>query len=110
MDLKEMLELHERLCNAARAEVRDSSPDFAREDDPFENFRTFGGLGILVRISDKLARLRRFEENGAFAAKNESLEDTVLKLINYSIAYLGFKQDEKERAEEVLPEPVSISK
>ena len=67
--------------------------DYAHEGDIFRNFRYFGGLGILVRLSDKLARLRSFEENGTFAVEDEKLLDTVIDAINYALIYYAYKTE-----------------
>jgi hypothetical protein len=98
--------IHNELTNKAREIMRAKNQDYATEQDVFRNFRYFGGLGILVRMSDKLARLRSFEENDKFAVQDEKLVDTILDLVNYAIIYYAFKQ---EQAPEPLPTVVNIS-
>lgn len=109
---EDLLDRQHNLFMTALDVQRVKNADYARTDDPFENFRTFGSLGILVHISDKLARLRRFEESGEFALKEDTVENVVINLMNFAALYLFFKQDEdeKERAIEVLTEPVSIER
>jgi len=72
--------------------------DYAGEDDPFKNFRAAEMLGltveegILVRMSDKLARvsnLIRTHENDNrkgqdISVSEESIEDTLIDLMNYA--------------------------
>src|SRR5688572_2671660 len=48
---------HEALCNKALDVMKKKNQDYASAGDPFRNFRMFEALGILVRLSDKLARL-----------------------------------------------------
>lgn len=86
-----LYDLHTKTCAAALDLMRTKNEDYAAADDPYRNFRTFGRYGILVRLSDKLARLRTFEERGVLSVKDESIEDTIRDIINYSILYLGYK-------------------
>ena len=89
-----LLNLHRELSARALALMTRKNQDYAKESDPYANFRMFGALGILVRLSDKLARLRSYEEKGKFAVNDEGLIDTTLDLINYAILYYGYKQQE----------------
>lgn len=90
---EQLLKLHEDVTAKAREVMTAKNHDYAAEEDVFRNFRYFGGLGILVRLSDKLARLRSFEENGKFKVEDEKLLDTVIDAINYAVIYLAYKQD-----------------
>jgi hypothetical protein len=45
-------------------------------------------VGILVRMSDKLSRLGSFHQKGYNMVKDESIEDTLLDLANYSLLYI----------------------
>lgn len=90
---EQLLNLHEQTAAKAREVMTKKNHDYAAESDVFRNFRYFGGLGILVRLSDKLARLRSFEENGQFKVTDENLEDTIIDAINYSVIYLAFKRE-----------------
>lgn len=86
---------HEEICRGAVELMVKKNHDYACEDDPYRNFRTFGTLGVLVRLSDKLSRLRSFEENGSFAVEDEKLLDTVRDAINYLVIYYQMKQEGK---------------
>jgi hypothetical protein len=88
---EQLYALHRVTCNHALALMEKKNQDYAVESDPYRNFRTFGRMGILVRISDKLARLRTFEERGTLSVETESVEDTVRDIINYAVLYLGYK-------------------
>jgi Nucleotide modification associated domain 1 len=67
--------------------------DYGGHTDPFKNFRDFGELGVLVRMSDKFARLRTaIAEKREFAVSDESVEDTCLDLANYALLLLCYRQ------------------
>ena len=49
------------------------------------NISAFGELGIVVRCTDKIERLKTLHRTGATAVKTETLEDTWIDLGNYSL-------------------------
>lgn len=67
--------------------------DYGSDEDVFANFRMFGSLGILVRMSDKLQRLKTFESRKSFAVTEETVEDCLLDLINYAILYKAYLKE-----------------
>jgi hypothetical protein len=82
---KEMLELTTKKNN-----------DYASEDDPFRNFRAFEELGILVRMSDKFARLRTaLYDRKELAVDDETVEDTILDLATYAVLLLCYRRGAK---------------
>jgi hypothetical protein len=84
----QLARLHFELCEEARLLMEKKNHDYANEKDPFANFRMFGVLGVAVRMGDKLSRLTSFLQNGELSV-DESLRDTVLDLINYSVIFLA---------------------
>lgn len=93
MNRAELQKLHEDVCQAARELQVRKNHDYAHEGDIFRNFRRYGTFGVLVRLSDKLARLDSFEENKEFAVADEKLEDTIIDIINYATIYLAMKRE-----------------
>lgn len=74
--------------------------DYANGDDPFLNFRSAVQVGltpeqgIVVRMQDKLTRVGNVIANGR-AAVSETLEDTLLDLINYAAILKVYLQNER---------------
>lgn len=69
--------------------------DYAGESDPYANFREFGTLGFLVRMSDKWQRIKTLTESGKTASvKDETVEDTLLDLATYSLLLLTWLRSE----------------
>lgn len=87
---------HHDLCCKALNLMMQKNKDYACETDLFRNFRYFGPLGVLVRLSDKLARLRTFEERDVFSVTDESLRDTIQDAINYLVIYYCMKTEAKK--------------
>ena len=82
---------HTRLCHDALELMVKKNHDYASIEDPYRNFRLFGKFGILVRLGDKFARLRSFEEQGELKCDDESIRDTILDIINYAVLYYGYE-------------------
>jgi hypothetical protein len=67
--------------------------DYASDEDPFANFRTFGELGILVRMSDKFARLKTLLiDKKEVVVSDETVEDTILDLATYAALLLSYRR------------------
>ena len=47
-------------------------------------FATYGPIGVIVRMGDKIQRLVSVSKNGVSFVDNESLRDTLIDLHNYS--------------------------
>ena len=91
MDRKQLIQSLKASHKAELELVQAKNRDYASDQDPFANFRMFGELGFLVRMSDKLMRVKQIFEQGKISVKDESIKDTLMDLSNYSnllIAYL----------------------
>lgn len=55
-----------------------------KNEDYGDAFATFGIVGVLVRIQDKLNRMVSVTKNGITLVNDESLRDTLIDLHNYS--------------------------
>ena len=64
--------------------------DYSGDEDPYANFRQsiLVGVepwrGVMVRMMDKLSRLKNITEAGEAKVKDESVNDTIADLINYA--------------------------
>jgi len=93
MNRQELLAFHADLSRKARAVMEKKNQDYGRSSDIFANFRAFGTYGILVRMSDKIARLVSYEEKGHFAVEDEGLQDTIADIINYAVLYAAYPRE-----------------
>lgn len=55
-----------------------------KNTDYGDAFSKYGSVGVLVRIGDKLERMRNVSRNGVTLVNDESLRDTLIDLHNYS--------------------------
>jgi len=88
-----LLRLHHSLTQEARLLMEKKNQDYANEADPYANFRMFGKVGIVVRLGDKIARLKTFAERGEFKVQDEQLRDTLLDIINYAVLFAGISEE-----------------
>ena len=58
--------------------------DYTGKEDSLANLRVFGFKGIIIRLFDKLYRLKNIEEAGETEVKDESVADTLMDTIVYS--------------------------
>lgn len=53
------------------------------------NFRKYGEVAYVMRISDKLGRLKTLRSNPNISSNDESIMDTMLDAINYCMLCIG---------------------
>lgn len=110
MTREELLKMHEILCEKGRSLMRKKNADYAGNEgkEPFANFTRVEAMGIcsteqgfLVRMTDKMSRLSSFVESGKLAVENESFEDTIIDIINYSVLMYSYLHDKKTQEQHV---------
>lgn len=67
-------------------EIQDKALEvFARKNADYgDAFATFGLIGVLVRIEDKIKRALSISNTGVTLVNDEGLQDTLLDLHNYA--------------------------
>ena len=64
--------------NEARALFAKKNADYG------DSFATYGTIGVLVRMGDKINRLQSIEKNKVSFVNDESMRDTLIDLHNYA--------------------------
>jgi hypothetical protein len=120
--LEDVLMIHEEVCKDARELVKSKGADYNREQQV--NGNTLFNLlvcsilgivasatqGLLVRLSDKFMRLISLtkDPNVEAEVKNESVRDTVIDMINYTIyLYILWKEARNEHQKNMRSLPQS---
>lgn len=103
MTYKELEQLHRGTCDAARDIMKRKNHDYTDGSvDPFANFRAAEVLdldpvvGVLLRMQDKIMRLKTFANKGKLDVANESATDAVTDIINYAILILGLVRENEK--------------
>lgn len=94
MTTEELLKLHEKTCETCRDIMRQKNNDYTggkTSKDPFANFNAASVLGIdpvqglLLRVIDKIQRIKSFTNDKELKVANESVEDACDDIVNYAI-------------------------
>ncbi len=67
-----------------------------KNKDYGDAFATYGPVGVLVRIGDKIQRLQSITKSGITLVEDEKIRDTLIDLHNYA-AMAIMLMDEKEK-------------
>ena len=98
-----LMDMHIRLCDQALRLMKAKNNDYSYGDDPYNNFRGSEMLGIspiigiLLRMQDKMMRIKTFALCNNLNVKEESVNDSIIDLINYAVLIAGFIEYEKEK-------------
>lgn len=104
MNQKQFLSHLENTFKEALELVKLKNSDYAVEVNPFKNFEFANLIGlkvedaILVRVSDKLARIANLLKKDDIAVKSESIQDTCIDIINYVAIMMAYMDNEKEKS------------
>ena len=70
---------------------------FRRKNTDYgDSFATYGPVGVLVRMGDKVSRLSNITSNGVNLVNTESLRDTLIDLHNYAAMAVMLMDESKE--------------
>tara|TARA_R100000734_G_C3312100_1_gene103042 strand:- start:886 stop:1317 length:432 start_codon:yes stop_codon:yes gene_type:complete len=118
MTSKELLQLHDRTCKSCRDIMVKKNNDYTggkTATDIFANFNSAKILnihpvqGLLLRLIDKVQRIRSFTNDKELSVPNESVEDACDDIVNYAILAKAMLLDERSKTlptgeEELLAE------
>lgn len=94
MNIDDLLLLHAETCEKTRDIMRRKNSDYTGgkgAHDALANFKTASILGLdpvmglLLRMQDKLMRVKSFVADGELQVSGESVEDATDDLVNYAI-------------------------
>lgn len=98
MNHDEYFKFHEEYCKRALEISKAKNSDYTGDNgNPFANLElveamgiTSTEIGILTRLSDKMARVNSFLKKGSYKVQDEKVEDTILDAINYLVLLAAF--------------------
>ena len=117
MNKQALLKVHNETCRQALAIMDVKNNDYSGGEhahDALANFKASESLGLhpitglLLRMQDKLQRLKSFANDGKLSVPNESAEDACLDLVNYAILAKALIIDERGLLPEDVPEPAQM--
>jgi hypothetical protein len=116
MTTEQLVKLHTDLCEQARRLMKGKNHDYTTsKTDALENLRFGGALGVVTRMHDKLMRLKSLIVKENAAVRDESIDDTCLDLVNYSVLLLalinerGYQREDAQEVEATLRQTTDAS-
>jgi len=76
-----------------------------KNTDYGDAFATYGTVGVIVRMGDKIQRLLSVSSKGVSLVDTESLRDTLIDLHNYAAMGIMLLDEQRENTEENIAEP-----
>ena len=76
-----------------------------KNQDYGDAFASYGVIGVLVRMGDKISRLQSITTNSISLINTESLRDTLIDLHNYSAMAIMLLDEDKKKKSEVCFTP-----
>ena len=109
MNMNDKIELHKKLLDSMHELYIKKNSDYG--DSVHETYKKYGLVSFLVRIEDKLNRVKTLNEKPCkqqdAKVLDEKIEDTLMDLANYSIlALIELKNDKSELS--VSEESISV--
>ena len=119
MNRQDLLNLFDETTVYCRAVMEAKNNDYCAgeknaEVDPFANFRIAAAvgvhpvLGLMMRMMDKMQRIRAFVADGKLSVSDETVDDAFDDMVNYAILGKGLMRslrEEQRVAQRALPEP-----
>ena len=105
MNTEQLLQIHEETCETARNIMRQKNSDYtggSGATDALAIFKASESLnlhpatGLLLRVQDKIMRIRSFVADGKLRVINESVEDACDDIVNYAILCKALLREEAE--------------
>jgi hypothetical protein len=109
MNTKQLLQLHDETCKSCRGIMEQKNSDYTggkSSTDPFANFNASSILdihpvqGLLLRVIDKIQRIRSFTNDKELKVTNESVEDACDDIVNYAILAKAMLMEERSQIEQ----------
>jgi len=74
-----------------------------KNTDYGDAFATYGPIGVLVRLGDKIQRLQSITKTNITLVQSESIRDTLIDLHNYSAMAIMLMDEEKSGSDDIMP-------
>jgi len=119
MTSKQLIELHDQTCKSCRDIMLKKNNDYTggkKATDIFANFNSSKILdihpvqGLLLRVIDKVQRIRSFTNDKELSVPNETVEDACDDIVNYAILAKAMLLDERSKKLPTGEEEVTAEK
>ena len=111
MNTEQLLNLHDETCSKCKEIMKKKNSGYTggkNATDVFANFNSSVILdihpvqGLLLRLIDKIQRIRSFTNDKQLQVSNESVEDACEDIVNYAILAKAMLIEERKKIEQNL--------
>lgn len=106
MTKKQYFQMVEKELEDLKLMIKKKNDDYTNADEnssPFENFTASAKLGIcsaeqglLLRLLDKVQRIKTYILNGKLSVENEGYKDAIRDVLGYSLLLMGMLHEKEE--------------
>jgi hypothetical protein len=109
MTIEEVIKMLEETTDGLKTTLRQKSSDYTggeTSQDPFANFKATEVLGVdsvigvMIRLMDKIQRVRSFANDGELKVKDESVDDAFNDIIGYTILAKAMTREKRQKAQD----------
>jgi hypothetical protein len=79
-----------------------------KNSDYGDAFATYGPIGVLVRIGDKISRLQNISKTGINLVEDENIRDSLLDLHNYAAMAVMLLDEECKKTEDMDKKNINL--
>ena len=106
MNIEQLEKLHKETSQKCLEIMLKKNSDYTggeKSEDIFANFRTSEILGvnpvigIMLRVMDKIQRIRSFTEDGQLKVQEESVDDACEDVVNYMILAKAMLKEQRQK-------------
>ena len=106
MNIEQLEKLHKETSQKCLEIMLKKNSDYTggeKSEDIFANFRTSEVLGvnpvigIMLRVMDKIQRIRSFTEDGQLKVQEESVDDACEDVVNYMILAKAMLKEQRQK-------------
>lgn len=106
MNIENIIDILEESFKDLADTLRKKNSDYTggeKSNDPFANFQASQVLGvdpiigILIRVMDKIQRIRSFANDGSLKVSNETVDDAFNDIIGYIILAKAMIRERREK-------------
>ncbi len=114
MNTPDLLKLHKETCDKCYGVMQKKNNDYsggATSSDALANFKMSSSLGLapvmglLLRIQDKMMRIKTFATDGELNVANETVNDAFEDIINYAVLGKALLQESRAEYIDCIKEP-----
>ena len=111
MNTEQLLNLHDETCGKCKEIMKQKNSDYTGGKNATNVFANFNSSiildihpvqGLLLRLIDKIQRIRSFTNDKQLQVSNESVEDACEDIVNYAILAKAMLIEERKKIEQNL--------